>query len=427
MIISPPKSRENPLTRIPISRANKISQAVIDQFTRLPPKRKPTVRDNGQYEWIPLSGIVAEHDDTFTCLALATGMKCLAADRLATAAGNVLHDWHAEVLAIRTFNRFLLDECLSLSRDGASASNIIVFASGTSPPFRIRPDVKLHMYSSEAPCGDASMEIVIAAQHDATPWTDPPPTTDSPLPGRGHFSHLGIVRRKPSRADAPPTTSKSCSDKLALKQCTSLLCALTSLFVDPSDAYLETLVLPASQFHPAACERAFSSTGRMASVSAAFWSDGYVFRPFIVEMTTETFCFSREVRAAAASDLSAGLSIVPCNVAAAWSASSVDESIVAGILHGRKSTDPKCASRMSRQQMWAAAATVVDALRSTRQLHPPCKLGIYPSVDEPTYSHIKGSPLLATRSKVKADVRRTALSGWIANQVDSDFGRRTPV
>ncbi|PFH56820.1 hypothetical protein XA68_15945 [Ophiocordyceps unilateralis] len=413
------------------SHADAIARAVTRQFAHLPSKRKPSIRDNGDYEWIPLSGIVAEHHGVFTCLALATGMKCLPVARLESAVGNVLHDWHAEVLALRTFNRFVLDECLSLSRGDDSATNIVVFASDhTAPPFRIRPGVKLHMYCSEAPCGDASMELVMAAQHDATPWDDPSPA-DSPLPGRGHFSRLGIVRRKPARADAPPTASKSCSDKLALKQCTSLLCALTSLFVDPSDAYIHTLVLPASQFEPTACDRAFSATGRMAPVAAAAaggcWSDGYAFRPFVVETTAERFGFSREVRAAAVDDLSVVScskaarppSIVPCSVAAAWSVTSVDESIVGGVLQGRKPLDPRAASRMSRRQMWTAAAALTVALRA---LDEPTGRPVQP-MDEPTYSQIKNGPLLAARRTVKAEVRRTALVGWVASRLDSDFGR----
>ncbi len=55
------------------------------------------------------------------------------------------------------------------------------------------------MYCSEAPCGDASMELVMEAQEDATPWAVSVPDEGiaSGLLGRGSFSQLGIVRRKP--------------------------------------------------------------------------------------------------------------------------------------------------------------------------------------------------------------------------------------
>ena len=40
--------------------ADEIASLVLEQFDRLPQKRKPAVRDNGIHEWVPMSGIVAE-------------------------------------------------------------------------------------------------------------------------------------------------------------------------------------------------------------------------------------------------------------------------------------------------------------------------------------------------------------------------------
>lgn len=51
--------------------ADIIAEAVIAQFSKLPSKRKPKVRDNGLHEWVPISGIVAEKDGHFTCVSLA--------------------------------------------------------------------------------------------------------------------------------------------------------------------------------------------------------------------------------------------------------------------------------------------------------------------------------------------------------------------
>ena len=67
-------------------------------------------------------------------------------------------------------------------------------------PFVVREDVRIHMYTSQAPCGDASMELVMEAQDDATPWpVTPAETGDHPMmmKGRENFAELGIVRRKP--------------------------------------------------------------------------------------------------------------------------------------------------------------------------------------------------------------------------------------
>ena len=167
--------------------------------------------------------------------------------------------------------------------------------------------------------GDASMELIMAAQDDASPW-DPPaspslnpasspsssPTmiaTATSLPGRAYFSQLGVVRRKPARGDAPPSLSKSCSDKIALKQCTSLLSALPALLVSPRGAYLSSLILPESQFSQAACRRCFSAAakegGRMHSLAGRRWGEsGYSFVPFRVETTAEEFEFSKRAVAA---------------------------------------------------------------------------------------------------------------------------------
>lgn len=55
-----------------VSEANAIASIVLEEFDRLPAKRKPLVRDNGTLEWVPLSGIVARHGDgSLKCLALA--------------------------------------------------------------------------------------------------------------------------------------------------------------------------------------------------------------------------------------------------------------------------------------------------------------------------------------------------------------------
>jgi len=137
-------------------------------------------------------------------------MKCLPTSKLPPAKGNVLHDWHAEILAIRAFNRFLVDECADLVATGLRRAAYLRWREEgeKSPadfqPFVVKEDVGIHMYCSEAPCGDGSMELVMQEQDDATPWELPPATAndedqanEQPLRGRGYFSQLGIVRLKP--------------------------------------------------------------------------------------------------------------------------------------------------------------------------------------------------------------------------------------
>ncbi|EXF85799.1 adenosine-deaminase [Colletotrichum fioriniae PJ7] len=433
---------------------DEIADVVLEQFKKLPAKRRPQVRDNGLHEWVPLSGIIAEKDGVLTCLSLATGMKCLPASKLPLAKGNALHDWHAEVLAIRAFNRYLLDECDTHSQGSSPTSDIITGrpSSAMSPsspqPFAIRDDVTLHMYCSEAPCGDASMELTMAAQEDASPWevprsssspsgeatttTPPAPasrtTTDTtPLPGRAYFSHLGIVRRKPARGDAPPTASKSCSDKLALKQCTSLLASLTSLLVHPGNAYISSVILPESEFSATGCERAFSERGRMKAVAAgeaARWKGGYRFSPFEVRTTSRDFEFSkRSVRGR----LGVGAEkIAASNLAAVWTrGGGVDEGTMGGVLQGRKAFDVRGASLVSRRRMWELAAAVAERVARQGNDDDEGEVGglLRRALDVDAYGEIKGGRMLACRREVKEAARRVALSGWVVNVGDEEFAR----
>ena len=150
-----------------------------------------------------------KHVCIYLIVVTSTGMKCLPSSKISQARGFVLHDWHAEILAIRGFNAFLLQECHSLASAPSSLSPYIrhrgpneISSSLGLQPFAVRENLKIHMYCSEAPCGDASMELVMNAQEDATPW--PVPKVDqeqnnlgNSLNGRGYFSKLGRVRRKP--------------------------------------------------------------------------------------------------------------------------------------------------------------------------------------------------------------------------------------
>jgi len=85
-------------------------------------------------------------------------MKCLPHNKISTAQGIVLHDWHAEILAIRSFNRFLLEQCLVLVSSPDIGSEYIRFRRQDETtetdfqPFVLKDGIELHMYCSEAPC-----------------------------------------------------------------------------------------------------------------------------------------------------------------------------------------------------------------------------------------------------------------------------------
>jgi tRNA-specific adenosine deaminase 1 len=288
-------------------------------------------------------------------------------------------------------------------------------AAWQAQPFAIRDGVILHMYCSEAPCGDASMELTMAAQEDAAPWELPStkqksssdePAADGTLLGRGYFSQLGVVRRKPARADAPPTMSKSCSDKMALKQCSSILSSLVSLFVHPGNAYISSVIVPDYQYSATACERSFSPAGRMSCLAGKTWDGGFAYRPFKVRTTKLDFEFSRR-NVQARSD-----KIATCNLAAAWNLHGQDEGLVNGILQGRKASDLKGGSLCSRRKMWSLARAVAALLESP---------AIQAHLSGTQYDAVKSGHCLAPRSEAIGEAKKQALAGWAPNTGDETF------
>lgn len=189
---------------------NRVVVAIHGKFNALPTKSKPRRFTNSNQEWVPLSGIaVIGDDESITCLALGTGMKCLPGTKLSLLdSGAVLHDWHAEILAMRAFNHFLLQECFQLASSASYTSPVLrrrrapdISDAQVLQPFSVHEDLRIMMYCSEAPCGDASMELVMEAQDDPKPWpvTATSEKATSGLLGRGSFSQLGVVRRKPCK------------------------------------------------------------------------------------------------------------------------------------------------------------------------------------------------------------------------------------
>jgi tRNA-specific adenosine deaminase 1 len=261
-----------------VDQAELIAQCVLDRFNALPVKCKPRVHADGRKEWTPLSGVVvvrpSETGLVIECVSVATGTKCLPSSIISQCNGQVLHDSHAEVLALRGFNRWLLQELQSMLEHPSYVSPYIyrngdVDQEPGKRPFRLADDLSIHFFTSEAPCGDASMDLLMQskAPEDAIPWDTSHALqvdVEAPsLPGRADFGLLGVIRRKPARADAQSSLSKSCSDKLAIKQVTSILSFPADMFFEVSPtAFVKTLVVPHDQFHEAGYRRAFSPAGR---------------------------------------------------------------------------------------------------------------------------------------------------------------------
>lgn len=227
-------------------------------------------------------------------VSLATGTKSLPVSALSKCKGLILHDCHAEILALRGFNYWLLTEMQRMLESDSYSSAWLEFTAyknedrdlsqnSHSFPCRLRKGVEVSLFSTEAPCGDASMELLMsateAAGRDITPW--PTTTAEQDIsasqlpPGRGCFSNLGALRRKPARADAEISMSKSCTDKLMLKQFTGLLGCPARSFIEPTEeAFLKRMVVYEDRWNSNGYTRAFGAKGRLNELLSTIQQGG---------------------------------------------------------------------------------------------------------------------------------------------------------
>lgn len=240
----------------PSSLGDRISRIVELEYDQLRGSSKPIERPNGLKEWTVVSAVLAINrlTDEIRIISIATGVKTIPDKELTRSNGKIVHDCHAEILAIRSFNTVLLKqmELLESNTDNAICDLI---TRGKDGLFSWVESNELALYISRVPCGDASMESLSTAsgdnlnenledylrENDDLQYIDPHNKTT--LRGRMNYRKLGVTRTKPGRLDSDLSLSKSCSDKLAIKQITSLTQGLTySLLETP--IYLKYLVIP---------------------------------------------------------------------------------------------------------------------------------------------------------------------------------------
>jgi tRNA-specific adenosine deaminase 1 len=191
--------------------------------------------------------------------------------------------------------------------------------------------------------------------------------------------------------------SKSCSDKLALKQVTGLLSGTVAKMVRVEGCYLRTLVLPDSETLDDAVRRAFGREGRMKALKDWEGSQaGYGFRPFEVRTTRKKFAYSAQGAEAGGSNLSA--LYTPGR----------QEILVNGVLQGRKQYDPRGASSASRRGLWRLAVEIAVMVGTP---------AIVKTLHQPTYAMVKEDANHA-REAAKQTAWDKALEGWKRNERD---------
>lgn len=134
----------------------------------------------------------------------------------------------------------------------------------------------------------------------------------------------------------------------------------------------------------------------MLPVVCLTWPAGYGFRPFRVGTTEVDFHYSRR---AADTDQNG---CKGSNICAVWTPRH-QETLINGVLQGRKQTDGLGASALSRFQIRDLLAETIGLVDVP---------GLKNVLEMCSYLDMKSSQELEHRRRVKEDVTRKALKGW---------------
>lgn len=144
--------------------ADEIAQLCYAHYSvKLPKQGKP----EPNREWTLLAAVVKiqspagqacgttdkEVQVTKEVVSMGTGTKCIGRSKMRKS-GDILNDSHAEIIARRSFQRYLLHQ-LHLA---AVLKEESIFVPGTQRGlWELRPDLSFVFFSSHTPCGDASI------------------------------------------------------------------------------------------------------------------------------------------------------------------------------------------------------------------------------------------------------------------------------
>ncbi|XP_028932084.1 tRNA-specific adenosine deaminase 1 isoform X4 [Ornithorhynchus anatinus] len=142
--------------------------------SKLPKQGKPQPKR----EWTLLAAVIkvnsaaesacCPRDEPFPAIkevvAMGTGTKCIGQSKMRKD-GDILNDSHAEVIAKRSFQRYLLHQL-----EAATLQQDSIFIPGTEVgKWKLKPDLSFVFFSSHTPCGDASIIPMLDVEDQPCP------------------------------------------------------------------------------------------------------------------------------------------------------------------------------------------------------------------------------------------------------------------
>ncbi|XP_075621353.1 tRNA-specific adenosine deaminase 1 isoform X3 [Balearica regulorum gibbericeps] len=172
--------------------------------TRLPKQGKP----DPNREWTSLAAVVKVESATQRevldspgnlqvmkeVVAMGTGTKCIGQNKMRKT-GDILNDSHAEIVAKRSFQRYLLHQMWL----AASHQQCSIFIPGTETgKWKLKPNIVFVFFSSHTPCGDASIiPISEPENHLSKPVTGDDAAGQS-AECKSNHDHLGLEDKRKS-------------------------------------------------------------------------------------------------------------------------------------------------------------------------------------------------------------------------------------
>ncbi|XP_074895790.1 tRNA-specific adenosine deaminase 1 isoform X4 [Buteo buteo] len=175
--------------------------------TRLPKQGKP----DPNREWTSLAAVVKVESSTQRevlaspgnlqvtkeVVAMGTGTKCIGQNKMRKT-GDILNDSHAEIVAKRSFQRYLLHQMWL----AASHQQCSIFIPGTETgKWKLKPNTIFVFFSSHTPCGDASIIPISEPENQLSK-----PVTGDDAAGqserRSNRDHLGPEDKRKSEKTA---------------------------------------------------------------------------------------------------------------------------------------------------------------------------------------------------------------------------------